>query len=163
MDNFIISSELYAGAGRRFANLILDTIVYYVMIFIMAMFAGLLASFGHDGFLIWITGNGLDVAFFNIFLMLFYYLVMESLTQRTIGKYITGTKVIMEDGSKPEAGAIAIRTLCRLIPFEVFSFFGSNARGWHDSLSRTIVVDAKKYEAALNLKNSFEEIGTTEQ
>jgi len=32
------------------------------------------------------------------------------------------------------------RTLCRYIPFEPFSFLGNKPIGWHDSLSKTLVV-----------------------
>ncbi len=31
-----------------------------------------------------------------------------------------------------------LRSLCRLIPFEAFSYFGGNL--WHDKLTKTIVI-----------------------
>ncbi len=33
-----------------------------------------------------------------------------------------------------------IRSLCRLISFEQFSYLGGGLNGWHDSLSNTQVV-----------------------
>jgi hypothetical protein len=45
------------------------------------------------------------------------------------------------DGSKPGLRTILLRTLCRFIPFEPFSFFGE--RGWHDGLSDTLVVSTR--------------------
>ena len=67
-----------------------------------------------------------------------YYAVFESIWGRTPGKFVFGTVVVDESGGKPGPGQIIKRTLCRFIPFEAFSFFGS--RGWHDSISRTRVV-----------------------
>ena len=76
-----------------------------------------------------------------IALFLAYYIVFEGLWARTPAKFILGTVVIMEDGSKPPFGKIVVRTLCRFIPFEPFSFFGE--RGWHDSISDTRVVSTR--------------------
>ncbi|MFM7319451.1 MAG: RDD family protein, partial [bacterium] len=66
---------------------------------------------------------------------------LETATGRTFGKWITGTIVIHEDNDKPDFGQIIVRTICRMIPFEVFSFLGGNPQGWHDRFSRTKVVD----------------------
>jgi uncharacterized RDD family membrane protein YckC len=52
---------------------------------------------------------------------------MEASTGKTVGKYVTGTQVLTEDGEQPSVGTIFIRTLCRIIPFEPFSFFGYNS------------------------------------
>lgn len=73
-----------------------------------------------------------------------YYWAFESALGRTPGKFITGTKVVMEDGSEPRAGAIAIRTLVRFIPLEPLSYFqyGKEDVWWHDMWSKTRVVKA---------------------
>lgn len=71
-----------------------------------------------------------------------YYFILELLTQRTLGKFITRTKVVNYDGGKPSLRSVLIRTISRYIPFEVLSFVGSkNPSGWHDILSHTAVVD----------------------
>jgi hypothetical protein len=44
---------------------------------------------------------------------------------------------------RPPFGTMVLRSLCRLIPFEPFSFLGSDARGWHDSITKTRVVRKK--------------------
>lgn len=73
-----------------------------------------------------------------------YYTLMEGLTGRTIAKYITGTKVIMDmDSSKPKLINSLTRSFCRFIPFDIFSFLRPNPRGWHDSASLTKVVNCK--------------------
>lgn len=71
-----------------------------------------------------------------------YYIYLEYNYQTTLGKHLTKTKVVMADGQKPELNDIIIRTLCRLIPFDRFSFiFTSN--GFHDYLSKTTVIKNK--------------------
>ncbi len=97
---------------------------------------------------------------FAYLILILYYLFFESITSRTIGKYITNTKVFMRDGSKPEADKILKRTLCRLIPFNELSFLGNDGKGWHDNLSDTVVVDLKKYEEIKNTQLSLSEIGS---
>ena len=54
---------------------------------------------------------------------------------------ITKTRVVTEDGQKPTAMNILGRTACRFIPFDAFSFLGSKAVGWHDSISKTHVIN----------------------
>jgi uncharacterized RDD family membrane protein YckC len=154
-----ITQDVLASKGKRFANFVIDILVRYVIFFIFGFFAALIDP---EGFNAWILSvSPLEDILYGLLVLMVYYIIIESLTQRSIGKYITGTKIIMEDGSKPGAGVIIKRTLCRLIPFEAFTFLGDTAAGLHDKLSNTRVVDVKKYDEALNLKNSFDEIGTT--
>ena len=75
-----------------------------------------------------------------------YYFICEFLWGKTLGKKICGTKVVTLDGSKPSAKTVAIRTFCRIIPFNFISFFftdkdenGNMTRMWHDILSHTRV------------------------
>lgn len=77
---------------------------------------------------------------FGMIIISIYYILFEATTGRTPAKYLTGTMVVTIDGKKPGFGQIVIRTLCRFIPFEQFSFLGKNPRGWHDKISKTIVV-----------------------
>ena len=55
-----------------------------------------------------------------------YYFIMELTLGKTIGKFFTGTKVVNLNGGKPNSSEIAIRTLCRFIPFELFTFLNKN-------------------------------------
>ena len=78
-------------------------------------------------------------------LIVLYYTLIEASTGRSIGKYITGTKIVNMQGEKPNTSTIIIRSMCRCIPFEPFSFFNSKASGWHDSMSGTRVVNVKHF------------------
>lgn len=63
----------------------------------------------------------------------------------------------MEDGTKPDFKAVALRTLCRFIPFEAFTYLGSsNPMGWHDKLSSTRVVSLAKSESPLVLQENVD-------
>ena len=72
-----------------------------------------------------------------------YYFMCEALTGRTLGKLITGTRVVNEEGLPASTGQIFGRSLARLIPFEAFSFFGTEGRGWHDRMPGTYVVKCR--------------------
>lgn len=69
-----------------------------------------------------------------------YYFIFELIFQSTPGKWITGTVVIDYFGNRPSFFSFLIRTLCRLIPFEPFSFLSENGQGWHDFFSKTYVI-----------------------
>lgn len=74
-----------------------------------------------------------------------YYFIWEKLTGRTITKFITRTRVIAMDGTKPSTKAIFIRSIVRLIsiPF-LYLLSGSKLRALHDTLSKTLVVPNQK-------------------
>ncbi|PKB42196.1 putative RDD family membrane protein YckC [Cellulophaga sp. RHA19] len=128
------------GSGIRFLNLIIDSIIWYILIVITY-------------FLFWIiiptsvsTSNGFIVGIINlviIFVPFFaYHSLMEIKFQKTIGKFITKTRVVKLNGEKPESADIISRTFCRLIPFDRISFlFMKN--GIHDFLSKTKVIKDK--------------------
>lgn len=72
-----------------------------------------------------------------------YYVICESVWGRTVGKLVTGTKVVDKDGNKPSLLRILGRSFARWIPFEALSFLTSGFPiGWHDSLSKTYVVSS---------------------
>lgn len=131
-----MSNELlidYASKKVRFYNFILDTIIYRVLsILLILSFEGQYNS---------IAGENLSV--YNIiYLVSFYFLynfIFELLFGQTLGKMITGTKVVTYDIKKPTIKTLFIRNLCRLIPFDPFSFLISE-NGWHDSISKTTVI-----------------------
>lgn len=82
-------------------------------------------------------------------LMSAYYLPQEWLTGRTLGKWLTGTQVINDDGSDLTFIRAVGRTICRFIPFEIFSFLFASKdgiKGWHDRIPGTLVITLRKTE-----------------
>ena len=69
--------------------------------------------------------------------MFFYYLIFEAITGKTLGKMVTKTRVVSKDGAKPTFIKIVIRSLCRLIPFDAFSYLFGSELGMHDLFSST--------------------------
>ena len=84
--------------------------------------------------------EGSGIVLLRILLVVGYNIVLESTTGKTIGKMVTGTIVVLEDGSKPTTDKIVARSFLRLIPFNAFSFLFLNGVGWHDTISGTGVV-----------------------
>lgn len=117
------------SAGTRFANYFIDGIIHSVLYYVI-MFGGV------DSGLI----AGPEVLFLRIFIIVGYYSILEGTMGKTIGKMVTGTIVVMEDGSKPTTDKIIARSFSRLIPFNAFSFLFLNGVGWHDTISKTRVV-----------------------
>lgn len=158
---FEITQELRASNGLRFANYLIDLAVQYAMSIGLGLGAALLTYADIYGPLEYISGmNKFEEFLLGYVISFVYYFTFEALTGgRTLGKYITGTKVLTWYGEKPSVGRFAKRSLCRLIPFDHFSFLTENPRGWHDSLSDTVVVDIKKYNHAITFRKGFDEIG----
>jgi len=118
-----------ASKGRRFANSLLDSI-FYIIIFMIVMF--------NSGNPTPSEGGGLFYNLIGYGILFTYYILMEGVWGVTMGKLITGTKVVDINGNKPQFSTVIIRSLCRFIPFDAISFLGE--RGWHDSISKTMVV-----------------------
>ena len=82
---------------------------------------------------------GYSLAFINY---LVYYTFCEKVFKGyTLGKLITGTRAIRDDGQELTFKDAILRTLSRLVPFEPFSAFGD--RPWHDSWTKTSVVKSR--------------------
>jgi len=159
-----ITYDMLADRGKRFANNFIDYILYILLTIGIALLGNWLYDvYGFKGLAVGDLTSLEEHPFrFNIlqfFVSIIFYGLFESISSRTPAKYITGTIVVMRDGTKPDSTAILIRTLCRQIPLEAFSFlFGQFAIGWHDTLSKTLVVDSTKYNFALKRKENLETI-----
>jgi uncharacterized RDD family membrane protein YckC len=128
-----------ASNTKRFLNLLIDSfILRFIILFIGFIVISTIVSDPSDSFV------GLIVILVTLFSYFMYYWLCESfLGGRTLGKLITGTKVLSQDGSPARPEVIFTRTLIRIVPFEVFSIFTSNGL-WHDDWSETMVIDINK-------------------
>lgn len=126
-----------ATSGWRLLNMWIDMAGIYGLAFLV-------------GILIYATGQqriveGMNDILLGIILYLLYYTPQEALGGVTIGKLITRTRVVREDGRPITLRDALVRTLVRLVPFEAFSFLSeSRPRGWHDSWSKTKVISLRQ-------------------
>ena len=162
---FEVTEDLLASKAQRLANFIID---YIIQIFIGMTFGivfGLVCAYTDNYDLLYSFENSGKLTDYALgFSILFvYYTTTALLFKRSIGKFITKTIVVLEDGSIPDNRTFLRRTFCRMIPFEQFSFLGGTGRGWHDSISNTYVVRKEDFEKAKELFYSLEEIGKTEE
>lgn len=160
---FRLDEDLYATKGQRFANFIIDYICQILLMFALAFAIGIIALIiGDDTIITRIEGmNRIEEYGIGIVVLLLYYNIFEIFFARTIGKFITNTVVVDIDGEKPSSQEILIRSLCRLIPFDAFSFLGAPDKGWHDSISKTYVVKKELLENKKKQFYSLDEIGNT--
>lgn len=122
----------------RFKNRIIDFICIWIFTFqyenvFMLNKGWLLES------IVWINSSPY---YFFILYSFVYYLLTEYTFAQTPGKLI-GSNYVSGLESK-RFKTTFIRTICRFIPFEAFSFFGGVGQGWHDKLSKTNVVREEK-------------------
>lgn len=141
---------VYATQGQRFLNWLIDNVLMrwglaYLTGTAVGLFIGLVApdfftnmaySDGIFGPLLLI---GLLIAYLNYII---YYTLCEKLFKGyTLGKLITGTRAIRQDGGELTFKDALLRSLSRCVPFEVFSGFSTLT--WHDSWTDTMVVKAR--------------------
>ncbi|WP_170172644.1 RDD family protein [Hymenobacter rigui] len=124
-----------AGQGRRLVNLLIDYLAIFAMIFGLGI---VLAAIGQESLIDSLDNDFVGRLLFIAFAAA-YYLIMEGLFGRTLGKMLTGTRVVTDEGLQPSFGDILKRTAWRIVPFDGLSFLG-DAYGWHDSRSNTMVV-----------------------
>ncbi|HEU4472044.1 MAG TPA: RDD family protein [Flavisolibacter sp.] len=145
LDDLAAGTYTEASSGQRFLNLLIDGLLLrFGLSYVYGMGVGYLFyaispelyfdMFSDlEGFKLYMVGYLLNVP-----LWVFYYTFCEKVFKGyTLGKLLTGTKAIREDGQELSFKDALLRSLIRIIPFEAFSGFGTP---WHDSWSKTTVV-----------------------
>ena len=135
-----------ATTGQRFANLMLDSVIgVSIFAFVIVIVIEVLAPG-------WV--EGMNETLLGVLITIVYYLFFELAFGRTLAKWITGTRVVCDDGRRPTLARVFGRTAARMIPFEAFSFLAGDGRpvGWHDSLSKTRVIRTRGVEVKRQAK-----------
>ena len=160
---YILDDTLLVSSGTRFLNYIIDLVSFFVVLITIGVVLGILTNlFGMTALGLWVDGLGdLGWNVVAITVSIIYYTIMEGLFGRSVGKFITGSVVVDENGEKPGFGTIFKRSLCRYIPFDAFTFLGGS-RGWHDSISDTYVVSKKGLDESVKSFHDFNLIGVPE-
>lgn len=137
-----ISLEM-ASSGKRLANYLIDLASFYVVVFMLAIVLGILYPTLFD--YVDNPGGELVDRFFTLLLYGLYMGAVEALFKgKTLGKMITGTLAVNEDGTPVTGGTAFKRCMIRAIPFNALSGLGTPCRPWQDKWSDTLVIDIKK-------------------
>lgn len=143
-------NPVIASVGKRFLNYLIDLIIFYFLIafIIVILFINNRVEYSN-----YVYENSSSIQLVTLLTELILFIALYSLCEiifkgRTIGKFITGTAVVNEDGTPISPKTAFLRSLYRIVPFEPFSAFGG--RPWHDKWTHTFVVDVRK-TAATNL------------
>ena len=136
---------IHATQGQRFLNFIIDNILmrltltyasgYVVGRVLQVIAPDLLLRLVYEDSKVGLYALSYIILILNY---LVYYTLCEKLFKgQTLGKLITGTKALRTDGQELTFRDALLRSLCRLVPLEMFSGFGVP---WHDSWTNTMVV-----------------------
>jgi len=137
------SSLVPAHWFRRLVNYLIDMpIALVASVFCMLMVSAIAGAVSNDK----IPEKTLEYLGGGAFLLTFaaYFALPELLFGRTLGKLVTGTKAVMDNGSKLTFDAAVSRAAIRMINIEVFSFVGKKTPvGWHDKVAKSIVITVR--------------------
>ncbi|MEP7163271.1 MAG: RDD family protein [Ferruginibacter sp.] len=141
----LINEYEYASTGQRFLNFLIDNLVMnYGLSYLTGYAVGITITVLNPDFYVEKGSASFYLLIYMISILdyLLYYILSEKLFNGyTLGKLITGTKAIREDGDQLTLKDVLIRTVCRLVPFETLS--GFKIRPWHDEWSKTMVVKSR--------------------
>jgi uncharacterized RDD family membrane protein YckC len=136
---------IHATQGQRFLNFIIDNILMRLTLtYASGYVVGRVLQVIAPDFLLRLVYDDSKVGLYALsyIILILNYLVYYTLCEKlfkgqTLGKLITGTNALRTDGQELTFRDTLLRSLCRLVPLEVFSGFGVP---WHDSWTNTMVV-----------------------
>lgn len=116
-----------SGKTLRLANFLLDTVIYFAFTIVLL-------------FILQNTIEQEKVKWISISIYFLYYFIFEYTKGQTLGKIITGSKVLsIPEKRKNYFFRILLRTLMRFIPIDILSYLFSY-RGLHDWISQTTII-----------------------
>ncbi len=139
----------YASQWQRFFNFLIDNLLMrFGLSYVTGTAVGVLLAYVAPGYVERLAYDpsrwdiyllGYLVAIFN---WLIYYTICEKAFKGyTLGKLITGTRAIRNDGGELTFKDALLRSLSRLVPFEAFSALGGYP--WHDTWTKTMVIKTR--------------------
>ena len=138
-----------ASPGQRFLNFVVDNLLMrYGLSYLTGSLIGYMLVTLAPDFTYKLFNNESSFGFiglsyiFGIFNYLIYYTFCEKVFRGyTLGKLISGTRAVRQDGEELTFKDTILRSLVRLIPFEPFSALGR--KPWHDTWTNTMVVKSR--------------------
>ena len=145
-----IQDRQYASVGQRFLNYLIDALLMqYSLAFATTWLLVKFLLMVSPETAYQLFGDGRDttdvlVASYLIAIVnyIFYYTLCEKMFRGyTLGKLITGTRAIKENGDELTLKDAFLRSFSRLVPLEAFSAFGGHP--WHDRWTETMVIKSR--------------------
>jgi len=138
-----------ATNGQRFLNWLIDNLF---MRFVLSYVTGTAVGYFIGNFFtdyathIIYDKNAWDLLLLGYIIGIFNYLIYYTICEKafrgyTLGKLLTGTRAVRESGEELTIRDAFMRTVCRIVPFEVFS--GFDYKPWHDRWTNTTVIKAR--------------------
>ena len=139
----------YASTWQRFFNLVIDNILMrYGLSYLTGSAVGMLLGIIFPDYImrvinepeaidLWVIGYAIAIVNW----LVYYTICEKAFRGYTLGKLITGTRAVREDGGELTFKDAFLRSLSRLVPFEWFSGFGGHP--WHDTWTKTMVVKSR--------------------
>lgn len=145
----LTDTHIEATQGQRFLNFLIDNIlIRYGLAWLGGYVIGYILLYTAPAFLekIYLDESSFDVLLFFVLVSYINYLIYYTFCEKlfkgyTLGKLITGTRAVREDGNELTFKDALLRSLSRIVPFEVFS--GLGLKPWHDSWTKTRVIKAR--------------------
>jgi uncharacterized RDD family membrane protein YckC len=134
-----------SSAGKRLANYLIDLVLFYVLLFMLGFILALVSP----TFVGIVTNQRSDFGLLDRFITLLLYAVYMSVIEalfhgKSLGKLITKTKAVNQDGSQISTAKAFERGFSRAVPFCVFSALGNPSNPWQDRWTNTMVINEKK-------------------
>ena len=145
-DFLTLEAELArATTGQRFANYLIDVILFYALFFIVGIVLAVVSPSTLEDIDNNSAGSQLVDRLISLIFYALYMGVVEGVFKgKSLGKLITGTRAVNMDGSKISFATAFARGCSRAVPFCVFSAFGTPCNPWQDRWTNTMVIDEKK-------------------
>ena len=139
----------YATTGQRFLNFLIDNLLLrFGLSMLTGMAVGMILGSLFPDYMLAITQSESKVSLYALayLIVIINYLIYYTICEKafkgyTLGKLITGTRAIREDGNELTLKDALLRSLSRMVPFEAFSAFGGYP--WHDSWTKTRVIKSR--------------------
>lgn len=145
-DLLTLEAELVrASTGQRFANYLIDLVLFYALFFIVGIVLAILSPATIENMDTDSTGFGLLDRFISLILYALYMGLVEAVFKgKSLGKLITGTRAVNMDGTKISFATAFARGCSRAVPFCAFSALGTPCNPWQDKWTNTMVIDEKR-------------------
>jgi len=145
-----------ASGGKRFANYIIDVIIFYIFYFLIFFVWALISPDSVRSYAYGASSYSFIDTLTTLIIYGFFIGLIEGIFKgKTLGKLITGTKAVNEDGTPITFGTALGRGFSRAVPFNALSALGSPSHPWHDKWTNTYVIDEKLSAIRTNQQQGY--------